>query len=125
MDELPIIQKTYDLIQWYIPILNRLPRDHKITLGNRIIGQLYDLLEHLIIARYSSSKRDLLRSLNPKISILRYQTRLLLDFQLFSVQRYEHAVKQIDSIGCDLGGWTKQQEMKRSQIDSPKLKQQS
>ncbi|MCL1472927.1 four helix bundle protein [Argonema antarcticum A004/B2] len=29
MNELAIIQKTYDLIKWYVPILNRLPRDHK------------------------------------------------------------------------------------------------
>jgi hypothetical protein len=29
MQDLPIIQKTYDLIKWYVPILNRLPRDHK------------------------------------------------------------------------------------------------
>ena len=35
MDELPIIQKTYDLIQWYVPLLNRLPRDHKFLLGDR------------------------------------------------------------------------------------------
>jgi RNA-directed DNA polymerase len=28
MEDLPIIQKTYDLIKWYVPILNRLPRDH-------------------------------------------------------------------------------------------------
>jgi hypothetical protein len=27
MEELPIIQKTYDLIKWYVPILNRLPKD--------------------------------------------------------------------------------------------------
>jgi hypothetical protein len=25
MNELPIIQKTYDFIKWYVPILNRLP----------------------------------------------------------------------------------------------------
>ena len=25
-EELPIIQKTYDLILWYVPLLNRLPR---------------------------------------------------------------------------------------------------
>jgi hypothetical protein len=25
--ELPIVQKTYDLIKWYVPILSRLPRD--------------------------------------------------------------------------------------------------
>jgi hypothetical protein len=45
MSELPIIQKTHDLIQWYVPVLNRLPRDHKFMLGDRIITGLYDLLE--------------------------------------------------------------------------------
>ena len=40
--ELPIIQKTYDLIQWYVPLLNRLPRDHKFALGDRVVGGLYD-----------------------------------------------------------------------------------
>jgi hypothetical protein len=43
MSDLPIIQKTYDLIQWYIPILNRLPRDHKFMLGDRMINELYNL----------------------------------------------------------------------------------
>lgn len=51
MSELPIIQKTYDLIQWYVPILNRLPRDHKFVLGDRITTGLYDLLDGLIQAR--------------------------------------------------------------------------
>ncbi len=111
MEELPIIQKTYDLIQWYIPLLNKLPRDHKMALGSRIMDGLYNLLESLIIARYSSNKRELLKSLNPKLSVLRYQTRLLLDFKLFSAQRYEYAIKLIDSIGSDLGGWIAQQKM--------------
>ncbi|MDX2214838.1 MAG: hypothetical protein SFY66_16235 [Oculatellaceae cyanobacterium bins.114] len=42
--DLPVIQKTYDLVKWYIPILNRLPRDHRFTLGERMINGLYDLL---------------------------------------------------------------------------------
>ena len=50
MQELPIIQKTYDLIKWYIPILNRLPRDHRFALGDRMTKGLYDLLEGLIQA---------------------------------------------------------------------------
>jgi hypothetical protein len=45
--ELPVIQKTYDLVRWYVPILNRLPRDHKFALGERLTGALYDLLETL------------------------------------------------------------------------------
>ena len=36
MDELPIIQKTYDLITWYIPHINRMPRTHKYLLGDRL-----------------------------------------------------------------------------------------
>ncbi len=51
MQELPIIQKTYDLIKWYIAILNRLPRDHRFALGDRMTKGLYDLLEGLIQAR--------------------------------------------------------------------------
>nr|WP_318698040.1 MULTISPECIES: hypothetical protein [unclassified Roseofilum] len=43
MNELSIIQKTYDLIKWYVPILNRLPRTHKFLLGDRMIAGLYDL----------------------------------------------------------------------------------
>jgi len=39
--ELPIIQMICDLILLYIPILNRLPRDHKFLLGDRLIGRLY------------------------------------------------------------------------------------
>ncbi len=58
MNELPIIQKTYDLIKYYVPILNRLPRDHKFILGDRIITGLYDLLEGLINAKYSKEKLD-------------------------------------------------------------------
>lgn len=78
MSDLTIIQKTYDLIKWYVPILNRLPRDHKFLLGNRIITELYDLLDILIVARYAKQKLTHLESLNSKLDILRYQTRLLL-----------------------------------------------
>jgi hypothetical protein len=34
---------------------------------------------------------------------------MLLDFQFFSVQRYEYAIKLIDEIGTELGGWIKKQ----------------
>ena len=109
MPELPIIQKTYDLIKWYVPILNRLPKVHKFTLADRMINKLYDLLENLVIARYAQNKLTRLESLNTQLDVLRYQTRLLLDFQLIAVHRYEYAIKLIDEIGIELGGWIKQQ----------------
>lgn len=112
MSDLPIIQKTYDLIKWYVPILNRLPRDHKFALGERMVTGLYDLLEGLIQARYTKDKLLQLQALNTRLEILRHQTRLLLDFQLLSARRYEYVGQQINSIGMELGGWVKQQKAK-------------
>lgn len=108
MNNLPVIQKTYDLIKWYIPILNCLPKPHKFGLGDRMIYILYELLENLIIARYSQSKAPILESLNAKIDILRHQTRLLSEFNLIENPRYEYASQHIDQIGMEIGGWLKQ-----------------
>lgn len=110
MNELPIIQKMYDLIKWYVPILNRLPKDHKFLLGNRITSNLYDILESLIQARYAKQKLTILEEINLKLDILRYQTRLLLDFKLLSIRRYEYVSQLLQDIGSDLGGWIKQQQ---------------
>ena len=62
-NELPVIQKTYDLIKWYIPIINRLPRIHKFAIGDRITKFLYEMLEDLIIARYTRDKILILEKL--------------------------------------------------------------
>ncbi len=105
--ELSVIQKTYDLILWYVPILNRLPKEHKFALGDRLVTGLYELLEGLIQARYTPKavKPKLLPALNNRLDVLRYQTRLLHDFKLINLQRYEHAARQLDAIGMELGGW--------------------
>jgi hypothetical protein len=109
MKELSVIQKTYDCIKWYVPIIERLPKIHKFTLGDRIINQLYDLLEGLIQAKYAKNKLPQLESLNTKLDILRYQTRMMLDFDKMSVERWEYAIKLIDEIGTELSGWIKKQ----------------
>ena len=119
--DLPIIQKTYDLIKWYVPLLNKLPRDHRFQLGDRIITGLYDLLETLVVIRYQQHKLPQLQGVNGKLDVLRYQTRLLLDFDLISHKRYQYVGQLINAIGTDLGGWIKQQKGK-SDGGRPKLK---
>jgi hypothetical protein len=107
--ELPIIQRTYDLIRWYVPLLNKFPRDHKFALGDRMLNQLYGILEGLIRARYRREKLEMLESLNAELDVLRYQTRLCRGFDLVSVKRYEYASGPINEIGESLGGWIRQQ----------------
>jgi hypothetical protein len=96
-----------------VPILNRLPKEHKFTLGERMVGSLYDLLGGLILARYAPDKRTILTGLNTQLDILRYQSRLLIDFRLIDQDRYARATKLMTDIGKDLGGWTKQQKAKQ------------
>ncbi len=69
--ELPIIEKTRDLILWYVPLLNRFPRDHKFGLGERMMTGLYELLEELIAARYAKQKLERLEAINLRLEKLR------------------------------------------------------
>lgn len=107
--ELPIVQQTYDLILWFLPLISRLPRDHRFTLGERLTNGLYDVLDQLLLARYESNKLPRLEAINGKLDILRYQTRLLKDLQLIDARRFGHAAGLIDEIGRGLGGWIRQQ----------------
>jgi hypothetical protein len=109
MNELPIIQKTYDLIKWYIPHINRLPKVFKFTIGDRIAQGLYNLLEALIRARFATNRLEQLQAVNTELDVLRYQTRLLFDFKVLPLRQYEFASRAITDIGQDLGGWIKQQ----------------
>jgi len=68
--ELPIQEATVDLLRWFIPILHRLPRQHRHGLGERLI---------------------ILEPLRGRIQLIQLQTRLLHDFQLIDLRRYEHA----------------------------------
>jgi hypothetical protein len=120
MNELPIIQKTYDLIKWYIPVLDRLPRQHRFNLGDRLGTGLYDLLEGLLAARYSSDKAAQLQAINLRLEVLRYQTRLLHDFDLIDTKKLEFISRAFNNIGTDLGGWIKQQKSPKS--DKPMLR---
>jgi hypothetical protein len=43
--ELAVIRKTYDLVKWSCGHTSKFPRSHRFVLGERIEGNLYDLLE--------------------------------------------------------------------------------
>ena len=109
MNQLPILQKTYDLVKWYVPILNHLPKHHKYLLGDRLINNLYDFLECLVEAQFQREKLETLIRLNRRLEVMRYQTRLLHDFHAMKMDRYEYVSKLINDIGTDLGGWIRQQ----------------
>lgn len=102
-----VITKTYDLLLYIIPQLNKFPRDQKFLLGDRIETLLLDFMEQMVEAYYSREKRELIEKGNLKLERLRYLLRLCYDFHLFSHRRYGIICENVDEIGRMLGGWKK------------------
>jgi hypothetical protein len=107
--DLPIQEATLELIRWFIPILHRLPRLHRYGLGDRLVANLYELLEQLALARFQRERLAILEPLRGRIQLIQLQTRLLHDFQLIDLRRYEHASRLITAIGRQHSAWLSQQ----------------
>ena len=106
--ELLVITKMYDYIKWVSPLINKLPRDRKFTLGDRFLNRLYDSLEEMIKAKYRRiGKLDLLEKVNVNLEICRYYQRLLHEENLWSVKRYKYSSGLINEVGKLLGNWIK------------------
>jgi len=102
-----VIAKLYDLILWTIPHLEKFPRNHKFTIGDRIETLLLDILELLIEAAYTKNKVNALNQANVKLEKFRFLVRLSKDLKLISNKQYQFANKNIEEIGKQIGGWKK------------------
>ena len=68
---------------------------------------LHEILENLIRAKYSRSRRDILTSVNVDLEVLRFQLRLAKDLRCLSVKSYGLASNKLHEIGSQVGGWLK------------------
>jgi len=114
--ELSVVTKTYDFLLWLLPHLAKFPREHRFTLGDRLEEGSLALLELLVEASYTREKGALLRAANVRLERLRYLSRLAKDLRLISVRQYEFAIRAMQAIGAEIGGWARQQGQKYEAI---------
>lgn len=107
--EVSALTKTYDLILWIIPQLEKLPKSQRYLLGDRVETNLLDVMELIIQAIYTKDKAPSLKKANLKIEKLRYLIRLTNDLKYFSIKKYEYVSKCLNEIGSEIGGWLKYQ----------------
>ncbi len=112
LKEVNALTKTYDLLLWIIPQLEKFPKSQRYLLGDRIETRLLDIMELIIEAIYTKNKTALLKEANLKIEQLRYLIRLVMDLKYLSINRYEHVSKCLNEIGSEIGGWIKYQQAK-------------
>jgi hypothetical protein len=68
----------------------------------------------LVHARYAASKLPILEPLKAHIVVIQLQIRLLHQFQLIELSRYEHASRLITTIAKQHSGWLLQQRRQAS-----------
>jgi hypothetical protein len=101
------IEAHYQFLVWLLLTVEKFPRSHKFTLGDRIEITALEVLEALIEATYTRDRALHLRCANLGIEKLRFLTRLAADLRLLDRRRYEHAARILDDTGRLIGGWIK------------------
>ena len=73
------VEAHYQFLLWLLPTIEKFPRSHKFTLGDRIEIIALNVLEALIEATYTRDRADALRRGNLGIEKLRFLIRIAAD----------------------------------------------
>ena len=101
------IEAHYQFLLWLLPAIEKFPRSHKFTLGDRIENGALNVLEALVEATYTRQRTQHLQRANLGIEKLRFLIRLAADLKLLYRRRYEYAARTLDETGRLIGGWMK------------------
>jgi len=103
----PVVEKHYQLILWLLPKMANFPKDQRFLLADRIEIMLLDILELLIEAVYSKSKKEILRKANLRLEQLRFMIRISKDMKYINIHGYDYFCQKVLEIGRMVGGWLK------------------
>lgn len=107
MEELKILQKTYDMIQYGYTCLRQFPKSEKYALASEMKAVMARLLRLIIQANKRYFKKTTLQDIDIELATLRAYTRLAKDLGFLSIKKYENWSKLLSEIGKMLGGWIK------------------
>jgi four helix bundle protein len=104
-----IISKTYDMLLYVIPVLEKYPRNQKFILADRIENALLNILDKFLEAYFydKADKGKLLEYINVELEKLRYLIRLSYDLRCINIDKYEKITFRINEVGKMSGGWRK------------------
>ena len=111
-----LLTKTDDFIKWFLPKIEKFPRNYKFLFGDRLVELQLDLLENLIEAYYRKEKLGHLREANIQIEKLRHLLRISTEMRFIGLQQLEYATRELNTIGSLVGGWIRQQEGRHAEV---------
>ena len=87
------LEAHYRFLAWLIPAVEKFPKSHKFTIGDRIQTIALDVLEALVEATYTKERGQHLRRANLGIEKLRLLLRLAADLTMLDRRRYERSAR--------------------------------
>lgn len=106
-EELKIIQKTYDMIQYGYNAISQFPKSEKYALGTDMKRCMHQILELTIVCQKKYYKKTTLQELDVEVTKLKAYTRLAKDLGFLSFKKYEVWSGLNVEIGKMVGGWIK------------------
>jgi len=108
-NEIPLIQKTYEIYKDLHQHIKTFPKSDKYSLGEKLKNINLEILELLIDAEIA--KRDwkppLLQKAGRKTDLLKLLLRLANELKILDDKKYLSLIEKFQEIGRMLGGWLK------------------
>lgn len=111
-EDLMILQKVYDMIEYGYIALRQYPKSEKHTLAAETKRCMYEILKLVIRANKKYYKKTTLQDLDIELETLRYLVRLGNSLGFLPFKKFEVWSRQLNEIGRMLGGWIKSQQNK-------------
>jgi hypothetical protein len=105
MKESPLFVKTHDLLIWLIPHTLGFPKSQRGVLAKRLQATAFQFYELLVDAALSENPLIELRQADATLIKLRGYLRLAKEWQLLTLNQYEHVSRLVIEVGRLLGGW--------------------
>lgn len=95
------------LLAWVCERVAKFPREHKFTVGDRLVETCLDVMDHIVEASYRRDKHTDLAAANRLLVRARVLVRLARTLRCMSEAQHLHFATESDEVGRMLGGWRK------------------
>ena len=108
-NEIPLIQRTYDLYKIFNESSKGFPKSDKYCLGEKIKAMILDILDLLMEAETAKKdwKQPILEKVARKLRLLKLLIRLTNEIKILDDKKYLNLTERELEIGRMLGGWIK------------------
>lgn len=108
--DLIIFKKTYDLMLYLWPFVNKLPKTDKYVFGDKIKEINLEMIDNIIVISKYCNKgniKEYLLKLDINKERLQIYIRMCYDLKHIDKRRYIYISGLINEIGKIIGGWIK------------------